>query len=58
VGSIIESTALQNPRRMVIHGRREDRERSQLTGCHAHLSNPIDTRELVAIVAGLLRLTR
>jgi len=43
---------------MLIHARREDRERSQLACCHAQRSNPIDTREFVATVAGLLRLTR
>ena len=38
--------------------RPDDRQRSLLAGFHMHLSKPIDARELVASVAGLLYLTR
>jgi CheY-like chemotaxis protein/nitrogen-specific signal transduction histidine kinase len=40
------------------YARREDRERSLVAGYHAHLTKPIEVRELVVTVAGLLRLTR
>jgi CheY-like chemotaxis protein len=40
------------------YARPEDRQRSLLSGYHAHLSKPIEARELIATVAGLLRLTR
>jgi PAS domain S-box-containing protein len=40
------------------YARPEDRQRSLLAGYHAHLSKPIEARELIATVAGLLRLTR
>jgi PAS domain S-box-containing protein len=40
------------------YARPEDRQRSLLAGFHMHLSKPIDARELVASVAGLLHLTR
>jgi PAS domain S-box-containing protein len=40
------------------YARPEDRQRSLIAGYHAHLSKPIEARELVATVAGLLRLTR
>jgi CheY-like chemotaxis protein len=40
------------------YARAEDREHSLLAGYAAHLTKPIEPRELVATVAGLLRLTR
>jgi len=40
------------------YARPEDRQRSLLAGFHMHLSKPIDPRELVASVAGLLHLSR
>ncbi len=40
------------------YARPEDRQRSLVAGYHAHLSKPIEARELVATVAGLLQLTR
>jgi PAS domain S-box-containing protein len=40
------------------YARPEDRQRSLIAGYHAHLSKPIEARELIATVAGLLRLTR
>jgi PAS domain S-box-containing protein len=40
------------------YARPEDRQRSLLAGFHMHLSKPIETGELVASIAGLLRLTR
>jgi len=40
------------------YARSEDRQRSLLAGFHMHLSKPIEARELVAGIAGLLHLTR
>jgi CheY-like chemotaxis protein len=40
------------------YARTEDRQRSLLAGFHMHLSKPIEARELVASIAGLLRLSR
>jgi CheY-like chemotaxis protein len=40
------------------YARPQDRQRSLIAGFHAHVSKPIDARELVATIAGLLRLTR
>ena len=40
------------------YARPEDRQRSLVAGYHAHLSKPVEARELVATVAGLLQLTR
>jgi PAS domain S-box-containing protein len=40
------------------YARPEDRQRSLLAGFHMHLSKPIEARELVASIAGLLRLSR
>ena len=40
------------------YARPEDRQRSLLAGFHMHLSKPIDPRELVASIAGLLHLSR
>jgi CheY-like chemotaxis protein len=40
------------------YARSEDRQRSLLAGFHMHLAKPIDPRELVASVAGLLHLSR
>ena len=36
------------------HGRREDRERALKTGFRAHLTKPVEPRELVVLLAGLL----
>ncbi len=40
------------------YARAEDRQRCLLAGFHMHLSKPIDARELIASIAGLLHLTR
>ena len=40
------------------YARAEDRQRSLLAGFHMHLSKPIESRELIASVAGLLHLSR
>jgi len=40
------------------YARTEDRQRSLLAGFHMHLSKPIEARELIASVAGLLHLSR
>ena len=39
------------------YARPEDRQRSLLAGFHMHLSKPIEARELVASIAGLLHLS-
>jgi len=38
--------------------RPEDRQRSLLAGFHMHLSKPLEARELIASIAGLLHLSR
>jgi PAS domain S-box-containing protein len=40
------------------YARPEDRQRSLLAGFHMHLSKPVEARELVASIAGLLQLSR
>jgi CheY-like chemotaxis protein/anti-sigma regulatory factor (Ser/Thr protein kinase) len=40
------------------YARSEDRQRSLLAGFHMHLSKPIEARELIASIAGLLQLSR
>jgi PAS domain S-box-containing protein len=40
------------------YARPEDRQRSLLAGFHMHLSKPVEARELIASIAGLLRLSR
>jgi PAS domain S-box-containing protein len=40
------------------YARAEDRQRSLLAGFHMHLSKPVEARELIASIAGLLQLTR
>jgi len=40
------------------YARSEDRQRSLLAGFHMHLSKPIEARELVAGIAGLVQLSR
>jgi PAS domain S-box-containing protein len=40
------------------YARTEDRQRSLLAGFHMHLSKPIEARELIASIAGLLHLSR
>ena len=40
------------------YARPEDRQRSLLAGFHMHLSKPIEARELIASIAGLLQLSR
>ncbi len=40
------------------YARPEDRQRSLLAGFNLHLSKPLEARELIASVAGLLNLTR
>jgi PAS domain S-box-containing protein len=40
------------------YARPEDRQRSLLAGFHLHLSKPIEAVELIASIAGLLRLSR
>jgi PAS domain S-box-containing protein len=40
------------------YARAEDRQRSLLAGFHMHLSKPIDARELIASIAGLIHLTQ
>ena len=43
---------------LTAYARPEDRQRSLLAGFHMHLSKPIEARELIASVAGLLHLSR
>jgi CheY-like chemotaxis protein len=40
------------------YARPEDRQRSLLAGFNMHLSKPIEAGELIASIAGLLRLSR
>jgi CheY-like chemotaxis protein len=40
------------------YARAEDRQRSLLAGYQAHLTKPIEARELIATVAALLHLTQ
>ncbi len=40
------------------YARTEERQRSLLAGFHMHLSKPVEARELVASIAGLLHLSR
>ena len=40
------------------YARPEDRQRSLLAGFHMHLSKPIEARELIASISGLLQLSR
>ena len=40
------------------YARAEDRQRSLLAGFHMHLSKPIEPRELIASIAGLIRLSQ
>jgi PAS domain S-box-containing protein len=40
------------------YARAEDRQRSLLAGFHMHLSKPIEARELIASIAGLLHLSQ
>jgi len=40
------------------YARPEDRQRSLLAGFHMHLSKPIEARELIASISGLLHLSR
>lgn len=40
------------------YARAEDRQRSLLAGFHMHLSKPLEARELIASIAGLLHLSR
>jgi CheY-like chemotaxis protein len=40
------------------YARAEDRQRSLLAGFHMHLSKPVEARELIASIAGLLQLAR
>jgi PAS domain S-box-containing protein len=40
------------------YARSEDRQRSLLAGFHMHLSKPIEARELIASIAGLLHLAQ
>jgi CheY-like chemotaxis protein len=40
------------------YARPEDRQRSLLAGFHMHLSKPLEAGELIASIAGLLRLSR
>jgi signal transduction histidine kinase len=40
------------------YARPEDRQRSLLAGFHMHLAKPIEARELIASIAGLLHLSR
>jgi CheY-like chemotaxis protein len=43
---------------LTAYARTEDRQRSLLAGFHMHLSKPIEARELIASIAGLLHLSR
>ena len=40
------------------YARAEDRQRSLLAGFHMHLSKPIEGRELIASIAGLIHLSQ
>jgi len=40
------------------YARAEDRQRSLLAGFHLHLSKPIEARELIASISGLIRLSK
>lgn len=42
---------------LTAYARPEDRQRSLLAGFHMHLSKPVEAPELIASIAGLLRLT-
>ena len=42
---------------LTAYARSEDRQRSLLAGFHMHLSKPIEARELIASIAGLLHLS-
>jgi PAS domain S-box-containing protein len=42
---------------LTAYARTEDRQRSLLAGFHMHLSKPIEARELIASIAGLLHLS-
>ncbi|MBS0419471.1 MAG: PAS domain S-box protein [Proteobacteria bacterium] len=61
---LIRRVRLLNARRPIpaiaitAYARTEDRQRSLLAGFHMHLSKPIEARELIASVAGLLHLSR
>jgi PAS domain S-box-containing protein len=62
---IREARALDDKRQSALpavaitaYARVEDRQRSLLAGYQAHLAKPIEAREVVATIAGLLRLTR
>jgi PAS domain S-box-containing protein len=43
---------------LTAYARTEDRQRSLLAGFHMHLSKPIEARELIASISGLLHLSR
>ena len=42
---------------LTAYARPEDRQRSLLAGFHMHLSKPVEAPELIASIAGLLRLS-
>jgi CheY-like chemotaxis protein len=43
---------------LTAYARTEDRQRSLLAGFHMHLAKPIEARELIASIAGLLHLSQ
>jgi len=43
---------------LTAYARAEDRQRSLLAGFHMHLSKPIEARELIASIAGLIHLSQ
>jgi len=43
---------------LTAYARTEDRQRTLLAGFHMHLSKPIEARELIASISGLLHLSR
>ena len=43
---------------LTAYARTEDRQRTLLSGFHMHLSKPIEARELIASISGLLHLSR
>jgi CheY-like chemotaxis protein len=43
---------------LTAYARAEDRQRSLLAGYQMHISKPVETRELVAGIASLLKLSR
>lgn len=43
---------------LTAYARAEDRQRALLAGFHMHLAKPIEARELIASIAGLLHLSR